>query len=387
MDYSDVPGSCGYMKFVSRLENCRNWFKSQIKTESRLLLPDRSSVKVKQKHAIFTKSSFVWDDLQFSLRLLICRRLMNLPRRPWQRRWRLKSGYWWTRFSQDLKKSRVVPHQPWRRSGWDFCLVFLEELPTRSLFPSFIQSFVKVRRVQNNFTLGIVLSGVLSSKPAQYEVVWMKWCQKKTRHLMAVGRSPYWMIFDDILSSRQLHVLGSQRHTLRVWSRHAETDRQTDFLPLYSDFSLCSAGLKRRSSQALLGVKLSLTWMPPEPPRTSWSALPEVGHVSELPHAPSSLAVLTRAGEQMREKEMNIFKAWLEDWREHVVWEASFPSHIARRYYHYYHISDAWKRLAPAPQVVITAQSKSSNMCDVVLNNVWKQTNKVLKSPAVCYWS
>lgn len=70
---------------------------------------------------------------------------------------------------------------------------------------------------------------------------------------------------------------------------------------------------------------------------------------------------------------------------EHVVRELSFPSHITC--YYYYHFSDTLKRLASALQVVITAQYESSNMWDVVLNNVWKQTNKVLKSPAVCYWS
>lgn len=53
---------------------------------------------------------------------------------------------------------------------------------------------------------------------------------------------------------------------------------------------------------------------------------------------------------------------------EHVVRELSFPSHITR--YYYYHFYDALKRLASAPPVVVTAQCKSSNMCDVVLNNI-----------------
>lgn len=113
--------------------------------------------------------------------------------------------------------------------------------------------------------------------------------------------------------------------------------------------------------------------MPPEPPRTSWSALPEVGHLSKPPHAPSSLAVLTRAGEQMRGKKKKAHFQSLAGGlagppSEHVVRELSFPSHITC--YYYYHFSDTLKRLASALQVVITAQYESSNMWDVVLNNV-----------------
>lgn len=150
--YSDVPGSYGYLKFASRLENCSNWFKNQIKKESPPLLSDRSSVKVKPKHTMFTTSSFMWDDLWFSLRLLICLQLMNLPRRPWQWPWRLKSGYRWTRhftspgISRKLESFPIFAPSSSAMTSIRLRLLFNVSRGTANSLavPVFIQSFVKV---------------------------------------------------------------------------------------------------------------------------------------------------------------------------------------------------------------------------------------------------